>query len=239
MLLVFNKNRTTRLDSSISERVLTMYSTSNSWEEWNKMKNNAWSRLLEDLHIGYLDEDILDILLEFFMRPKSFTKSSCSGRITVIDAEYPWAKEDTMTIFKKHTPVTHDEIRDVLTRPYAYRLWLSIQGPIYHVYVYDVNEAEEVLRVAREAGFKHSGIMRTEWPILVELRTGVRGDILLADEQGPLLEGERLKHVIDIANSILSQAKNRNQRLLTALRQRRPMNFWKPALVKAKQLGIQ
>jgi tRNA wybutosine-synthesizing protein 3 len=215
-----------------------MNSTSKNWKEWDKLKSSAWSRLLEDLHIGYLDEDILDILLEFFMRPKSFTKSSCSGRITVIDAEYPWVKDDTMTIFKKHTPVSHSEIRDVLTRPYAYRLWLSIQGPIYHVYVYDLNEAEEVLRIAREAGFKHSGIMRTEWPLLVELRTGVRGDILLADEHGPILEGEQLKRVVDIANQILSQAKNRNQRLLTTLRRRRPENFWEPALLKAKQLGV-
>jgi len=215
-----------------------MNPTSKNWKEWDKLKSSAWSRLLEDLHIGYLDEDILDILLEFFIRPKSFTKSSCSGRITVIDAEYPWAKDDTMTIFKKHTPVSHSEIHDVLIRPYAYRLWLCIQGPIYHVYVYDFNEAEEVLRIAREAGFKHSGIMRTEWPFLVELRTGVRGDILLADEHGPILEGEQLKRVIVIANQILSQAKNRNQRLLTTLRQRRPKDFWEQALIKAKQLGV-
>jgi len=206
---------------------------------WEEMKLEAWNRLWEDLHIGYLDEDILDLLIEFFLRPRSFTKSSCSGRITVIDSRFPWAKDNSMTVFKKHGPVSMEDIEAVLSRPYARRLWLSVQGPIYHVYVADMEEALEVLRAAREAGFKHSGIMVAGEPMLLELRTGIRGDILLAERgTGPLLSGKGLEAAVKVANEVLAAAKERNRRLLEALRRRRPRELWKPAAEKAKELGL-
>lgn len=198
----------------------------------------AWRRLWEDLHIGYLDEDILDVLVEFFLRPKSFTKSSCSGRITIIDSLYPWAKDDSMTVFKKHGPVSVDEVEEVLSRGFAYRLWLSVQGPIYHVYVADEEEARVVLAAAREAGFKHSGVMVLGEPMLLELRTGVRGDLLIATRSGRLLDSRGLAEAVSVANEVLAQGKERNRRLLEALRRRRPTRLWEPALAKARELGL-
>ncbi len=209
--------------------------TSRSFSE---EKTKAWRRLWEDLEIGYLDTDILDVLVEFFLRPRSFTKSSCSGRITIIDAEYPWVKDETATIFKKHGTVEVEEIRDVLRRPHSSNLWLSVQGPIYHVYVEGLEEAKAILDAAREAGFKHSGIMVLGTPLLVELRTGVRADILLATSSEAIIEPNKLVQVIDIANNILAMAKERNKRLLEALRRRRPSQLWQPALNKAKELGL-
>ena len=206
---------------------------------WEEAKTAAWHRLLEDLEIGYLDVDILDVLVEFFMRPGSFTKSSCSGRITVIDADYPWAKEDTMTIFKKHEPVTVEEIKAVVEKPFSRRLWLSVQGPIYHVYVESLEEAAAVLEAAREAGFKHSGLMTLRQPYLVELRTGVRGDVLLAERgMGRLLDDRGLEAAVRVANDILARGKERNRRLLDALRRRRPRELWEPAAQYAAQLGL-
>ncbi len=207
--------------------------------DWEEEKQKAWQRLWEDLHIGYLDEDILDVLIEIFMRPRSFPKSSCSGRITLIDSNYPWAKEETMTIFKKHSIVNLEEIEQIYDKPVANRLWLSVQGPIYHIYVYDYEEARTILAAARDAGFKHSGIMVVSQHPLVELRTGIRGDILLRTEKGvKLLDRSGLNEAIRVANEILSKAKERNRRLLAALRRRRPQQLWRPAVEKARELGL-
>ncbi|ABM80981.1 conserved archaeal protein [Hyperthermus butylicus DSM 5456] len=205
---------------------------------WEREKLEAWRRLWEDLEIGYLDTDILDVLVEFFLRPGSYSKSSCSGRITVIDAKYPWAKEETMTVFKKHEPVTVEEIRAVLGRPWSTRLWLSVQGPIYHVYTYSLEEARILLEAAREAGFKHSGILVPSEHPLVELRTGIRADILLADGDTVIVgEDEKLQHAVNVANEVLLQAKKRNERLLQALRYRRPARLWEPAVEEARRRG--
>jgi len=205
---------------------------------WDEEKLKAWRRMWEDLHIGYLDEDILDVLVEIFMHPGFYPKSSCSGRITVVDSNYPWAKEDTMTVFKKHGPISVEEVRAVMGKRFAHRLWLSVQGPIYHVYTRSLRDAEELLAAAREAGFKHSGVLVLGEHPLVELRTGVRGDFLLATREASVAAGSALAELVAVANDILRKAKERNRRLLDALRRRRPRQPWSPAAEKAKSLGL-
>ncbi|MET1128377.1 MAG: hypothetical protein ABWW70_03570 [Thermoproteota archaeon] len=207
-------------------------------DEWERAKRAAWIRMLEDLEIGYLDTDILEILVELFARPKSFPKSSCSGRITLIDADYPWVKGETSTIFKSHAPISVEDVERVLKAPYTSRLWLSVQGPIYHVYVADLDEARELLNAAREAGFKHSGIMVLGRGMhLVEVRTGVRADILVADPGGLLLPRAELERAVEVANDVLAQAKERNRRLLESLRRRRPKQAWSTALEFLRELS--
>jgi len=195
-------------------------------------KRRLWERLWEDLEIGYLDEDILPILIEFFARPKAYTSSSCSGRIVVIDADYPWEKDETMIIFKKHTPITADEIRKVMYTPHQSTLWLSLQGPIYHVYVKDLDEAREVLEIARRAGFKHSGILVLGNPILVELRTGIRIVTPLKDRKSTFINEKDLPRLVELYNRALKEAKQKNRRLLEELRKARPNQLWEKAREK-------
>ena len=143
-----------------------------------------------------------------------------------------------MTVFKKHEPITVEEGKAILGRPCCTRLWLSVQGPIYHVYAYDLEEARILLEAAREAGFKHSGILVPSEHPLVELRTGIRADILLADGNTVIVEGdEKLQHTVSVVNEVLMQAKKRNERLLQALRKRRPARLWEPAVDEAKRRG--
>jgi len=192
-------------------------------------KRRLWERLWEDLEIGYLDEDILPILIEFFARPKAYTSSSCSGRIVVIDADYPWEKDETMIIFKKHTPITVEEIKKIMRTPHQSTLWLSLQGPIYHVYVKDLDEAKEVLEIARRAGFKHSGILVLGNPILVELRTGIRIVTPLKDRQSTFINEKDLPKLVELYNRALKEAKQKNKRLLEELRRARPSQIWEEA----------
>ncbi len=198
-------------------------------EEWIKQKECAWARLWEDLEIGYLDTDIVEVLLEIFARPKSFPKSSCSGRIAILDTEYPWTKKETMIVYKKHKPTRLEEIIEVLKRPFSSRLWLSLQGPIYHVYVADLEEAGRILSIAHRAGFKHSGIMVMKNYPMLELRTGIRLDVLVADREKIFLSKSELGIIVNIVNKGLVEAKNRNNRLLKELRLNRPKILWEKA----------
>lgn len=200
---------------------------------WDEDKLALWRRLWEDLEIGYLDEDALPVIVELFARPKAYTSSSCSGRITVIDAEYPWRKDDATIVYKVHRPLRVEELRAVMERPYRYRLWLSVQGPIYHVYVKDLEEANEVLEAAREAGFKHSGVMVASGDrLLLELRTGIRVAAPLIDRDAVYVAD--LDALVRLANRALVEAKERNVRLLEALRARRPKTLWEPAVSRLR-----
>ncbi len=212
---------------------------------WRERKEKSWERLWEDLEIGYLDEDIVDILVEFFLRPRSFTTSSCSGRIVLMDSEYPWDKDETMIVFKKHEPVSVEEVSDIAGKPVAHRLWLSVQGPIIHIEALDIEEAFVVLEAARRAGFKHSGILAsTRKGILVELRTGIRVNIPLREPNAWLISEENLPRIVELANRALRQAKERLDRLRAELRRIRPSEPWRPPSIPPparhylRQLGI-
>ena len=187
-------------------------------ELWLKRKEELRERLLSDLHIGYLDRDILDILLMFFKRGESFTISSCSGRIVVVDAPLPWVRRESTVVFKKHEPVVVSELEDVLRQDAIYVLWLVVTGPIIHISTASLREAVKVLRIAREAGMKHSGILSlSKKGIVVELKTGVRIAAPLKQKNNLLVSSDKLSELVDIANKALLEGKKRLEKLREVL----------------------
>ncbi len=192
--------------------------------EWLTRKRKFWERLWEDLEIGYLDEDLLPILIEFNLRPHVYSLSSCSGRVVLSDSLKPWSREETNIVFKKHEPVSINEIAFVLKKPVTKRLWLIVSGPIIHVSTDSLSEAYRVLRIAREAGFKHSGVLsiNKRKGVIVELQTGVRFSHLLATAREPITPLDKLGRVVEIANEILLDGKEVLKRLYSVLRSNRP-----------------
>jgi tRNA wybutosine-synthesizing protein 3 len=176
--------------------------------EWLKKKELAWKRILADKEIGYLDPDIFDVLEIIFKRPKSYTKSSCSGRITIIDAEYPWKRKNSSIAYKNHFGITLEDLKNIVDKPTVWRLWILVQSPILHIYTYDLNEALDLLKIARNAGFKHSGILTmNEDGILIEITSGVRLTQLIKDENGNIISD--LEKIAKISNEILHKGKEK------------------------------
>lgn len=177
------------------------------WEDWKK---KAYERIIRDKEIGYLDPDIYDVLMAFFKREKSYTYSSCSGRITIIDGVLPWDRKDSTIIFKNHLGIKEEDIIEVLQKGQVHRLWLISQGPILHVYTKDWDEAWKILQIAREAGFKHSGILTmNKKGILVELRTGVKFVHLLRESPEQKVSEEEIKILTKISNEVLMKGKEK------------------------------
>ncbi len=190
-------------------------------EAWLKRREEFWRRLIEDEEIGYLDPDIKELLIEFFRDSKAYTLSSCSGRITLVDAPMPWVREPSSVVFKKHSRISLDEVLPVINGPVAWRLWLIVTGPIIHVSTIDIDEAINILGIARRAGFKHSGILAIGGKgVIVELMTGVRMTTLIRDGEVYVIpnDEEALRRLISVANEALMEGKSRLNRLLNELR---------------------
>ncbi|MEZ0394435.1 MAG: hypothetical protein ABWK00_05280 [Desulfurococcaceae archaeon] len=182
---------------------------------WRRQKRLAIQRLWEDLEIGYLDKDLLPVLVLVNRDERYYTKSSCSGRIVISDSTTPWSREETGTVFKKHVEVSVEELEHVLaTRPVR-SFWLNVSGPIVHLSARSLAAAIEMLRIARRAGYKHSGILslNPRKGVVVELRTGVRMSHLLATQGGVLVRGRQLEEVVEAANRILMKGKEFLERL--------------------------
>ena len=185
---------------------------------WRKWKDEMLSRLYRDVDVGYLDEDIKDILLKFFENEHTFTISSCSGRITLIDGPQAWDRKNSTIIFKKHEPLTVDELKEMLKQDVLHRLWLVVTGPIIHVCTDSLKEAVKILRLAREAGMKHSGILSlSRRGIIVELRTGIRLTILLKVGNRVIVSENELTNIVKAVNEALLEGKKRLNRLRESL----------------------
>lgn len=187
--------------------------------KWRARKREMLKRLREDLEIGYLDKDIVDVLLKLFGFDGLYTISSCSGRITLIDGDLPWRRKGSTIVFKKHQPVASEELLKYLEGPTSRRLWLVVTGPIIHASAISMKWANTLLRIARESGMKHSGILsiNREKGIIVELRTGVRLASLLKTGGRPVVESAGIEDVVRAANEALLDGKDRLERLRKAL----------------------
>ncbi|ACP55506.1 Protein of unknown function DUF207 [Sulfolobus islandicus M.16.27] len=178
---------------------------------WEELREKALSKIYHDKEIGYLDPDILDFLLAFYRnRNDVYTQSSCSGRITIVDAEMPWDRKNSTIVFKNHLRITEQDLEGVLGKDQVKRLWLIVQGPIIHIYVKNIETAWEILKVAREAGFKHSGILATNQKgVLVELRTGIRMVHLLRETNTEMVDKEKIKTLVNVSNEVLARGKQK------------------------------
>ncbi|MCY0859015.1 MAG: hypothetical protein OWQ54_01145 [Sulfolobaceae archaeon] len=185
-------------------------------KSWQEYKEEAWNRILRDREIGYLDPDIFDVLEVFFKKTKSFTQSSCSGRIVIVDAVTPWDRKNSSIIFKNHLGISGDDIKRALESSVVWNLWLIVQGPILHVYAMNEDEAWNLIKIARQAGFKHSGILsKNEKGVLIELKTGVRMvHLLKAPDYSPIQDPGKLA---EVANKILKIGKIKLRKLKEAI----------------------
>ncbi|BDB97338.1 tRNA(Phe) 7-((3-amino-3-carboxypropyl)-4-demethylwyosine(37)-N(4))-methyltransferase [Saccharolobus caldissimus] len=178
---------------------------------WEELRRKALSRIYHDKEIGYLDPDILDFLMAFYKFSENvFTQSSCSGRITIVDSEMPWDRKNSSVIFKNHLGITTEDVIDIINKGQVRRLWLIVQGPILHLYARDINTTWNILRIARTAGFKHSGILTSNSKgILVELRTGIKMVHLLRGSNDEKIEYQRIDSLVSVANEVLRRGKQK------------------------------
>ncbi|MEM1842199.1 MAG: hypothetical protein QXV81_05275 [Ignisphaera sp.] len=186
--------------------------------EWYRKREEAYRRFIEDIEVGYTDRDIVDFIRLVFTKRRIFTTSSCSGRITVVDALYPWLRDEAHILFKKHSGVELSEIENTISRRPLYRYWLIVSGPIIHFNIASLEDVQKLLTVLRESGFKHSGVISiSSSGIVVEAVSGVWTPFLLRD--GDHITVNNLSHIVSIANAILAEGKNRLERLFKAFKE--------------------
>ncbi|MGC9149295.1 MAG: tRNA(Phe) 7-((3-amino-3-carboxypropyl)-4-demethylwyosine(37)-N(4))-methyltransferase [Sulfolobales archaeon] len=185
---------------------------------WISLKKKFRERMIRDRYIGYLDPGIESVLEKIFMIDNAFPTSSCSGRIYAVDAIYPWIRRDSYIVFKKHDELTFEELRSLLRIPVIYSLWLIVSGPIIHINTYDPATALRILRIAREAGFKHSGLLsRSRRGYIVEIVSGVRLDLLLKEKDDLLIKEDRIELILEKINKAFRSGRERLHRLSEAL----------------------
>jgi tRNA wybutosine-synthesizing protein 3 len=174
---------------------------------WDTEKKKHLERIARDKEVGYIDIRIIDLLEAINRIEALYTTSSCSGRIAIIDSDWPWEKDDTFTVFKSHEKISESDIKTIIEMMPKERYWLMVRGPILHVIAKDLESAKKLLRLARESGFKHSGVMDvTSTGYLVELISSSQITMPLRDKYAIYVDKENLHMLIMLSNEILENS---------------------------------
>lgn len=181
---------------------------------WETEKRRSLERIARDKEIGYLDLRALGLIEAINRVDSLYTTSSCSGRIAIVDSKWPWEKEEIHTVFKSHEKVSTRDITGIITLPPQEAYWLMVRGPILHVVSRDLESAGKLLRMARESGFKHSGIMDiTSSGYLVELISSAQVTMPLRDRSAYYVSPDSLNTLIMLSNDVLENGWIRLERL--------------------------
>jgi len=117
---------------------------------------------------GAVDEKIKPLISKINSKKEYYTTSSCSGRIMIL-AEGE-TKKDTKWIFVSHDKITFKQLKNSLKKIPKQTLWFRFEPMILHAACNLIDSAQKLVDMAKNAGFKKSGIMATSKRIVVEIR---------------------------------------------------------------------
>jgi len=117
---------------------------------------------------GSIDEKIKNLVDKINSKKEYYTTSSCSGRILLI-AEGK-TKNTARWLFVSHDSVKPDEIKKALRKIPKNTVWFRFEPLILHVCCKSVDSAWKIIELAKQAGFKHSGISSFGKRIIAEIR---------------------------------------------------------------------
>jgi tRNA wybutosine-synthesizing protein 3 len=130
-----------------------------------------------------------------------YTTSSCAGRIQLIVQAK--RKCDSEWLLKSHKKVAFKDIKTALKQYKEGELWFRQEAMILHVCCRTIEAANSILNIAREHGFKRSGIIAMNRRIIVEILSQEKVDTIIGINGKIVVNDKYLKLLIKIANSKL------------------------------------
>ena len=180
---------------------------------WEAARARSLIKLKNDLRKGLVDEEIVHLLLALNENENVFTTSSCAGRITVgCNPTSPEDKISTEHLLVSHDPVSVDDVVTAIKDKKCFWTWIKASHPLLDLSVRDMDLASKIVGMAKEAGFKYSGIQ----PSNCCYRVIIRGS---DNVQYPISGHEETKVIAKIlshANKFLLSGKLKLARLVGA-----------------------
>lgn len=160
---------------------------------------------------GDVDEQIIPLINYINSLNNYYTTSSCSGRIQLLTEAA--AKPEVKWLYVTHEIADENKIIDTLKNEIPHdRIWLRQENMILHVACRTMQDADVLLKIARDAGFRRSGIIADSNIIIVEICSTEKMDVPLSDNGKLVVEDNYVKFVVKIANEKFLKGKEKLKR---------------------------
>jgi tRNA wybutosine-synthesizing protein 3 len=134
---------------------------------------------------GSIDARVAGLVRKINSLGNFYTTSSCAGRIMVY-AKRSEKKYDTDWLYVSHEPAKFSAMSKALESLPQCPVWFREEPMILHVCARSIADGQGILDLARECGFKRSGIMATGKRVMVEFTGTEIMDTIIA-ERGKLV----------------------------------------------------
>jgi len=173
------------------------------FEVFKERKEKMYKRLLEEIDKGMVDKPIINQLLKINEYDLVYSSSSCAGRIALLVDK--GNKRDSYFIARWHELVKFEEVVKELKKDMYHELiWFKQEPFILHLVFPKLKFALDVLKIARNIGFKHSGIISAKKEKIVLEITGLdRIDFPIVINSELTISLEKFSKIVDLANAKL------------------------------------
>jgi len=174
---------------------------------FEEKKKRALEKLNEAIKNREVDEPIKNFLIKINEYKNVYTTSSCAGRIIVLVDK--GSKKDSFFAGKWHDLVRAEIVWNKIVEYSKESLvWLKQEPFILHIVCKHLKDATNIVRIARNVGFKHSGIisMKKE-KIVCEINGIDRVEIPVIINGKIIVSKEFFNDLIDFLNSKLLRNK--------------------------------
>jgi tRNA wybutosine-synthesizing protein 3 len=163
-------------------------------------------------NIGEWDEKIADLCNKINKKTNYYTTSSCSGRVILLKTSE--CKQPDLFLFRSHSKISFSKLKNALLKiKYDSLVEFQMTSCIMHVACLSLQDAQDLVTLAKLAGWKRSGIMATGKRFMVELHSTENMGFPIMNDKVILVDDNFLKLVVDIANNKLDRVWKKIERL--------------------------
>lgn len=155
--------------------------------------------------IGSWDKHILELCEKINSRENYYTLSSCSGRVVLI--KNVSAKTHGLFVFRSHDKISFNQLMKELNENVNGKegIIFKQEPPILHVCCASLEDSEKLLNLARECGWKNSGVMSLQGRIVLELRSTESLALPIIENKKILVDEEFIKILVKESNKKLEK----------------------------------
>lgn len=153
---------------------------------------------------GSIDKQILKLINIINKNNNYYTTSSCSGRIVLLKTDYK-KKHLSNWIISSHEIVKLNDLKDYLDNIPKDKVWFKMEPFILHIRAKTIENASDLLNLARSIGLKHSGINSVGRKIILEITGNQHLETIISDNNKFLITKDYLKLLIKEANKKLKE----------------------------------
>jgi len=168
---------------------------------------------------GSVDEAVWPVLNAINTCKDFYTTSSCAGRTNLFKEPEDGRKDKAEWLFVSHDHISFSELRPSLNELPQGTIWFKYEAAILHVVARDESAANKFLQIARESGFKHSGILSTTKRYVMEVLDSERFEVPIAIERKLIVDEAFVKFLVTKANNKLMVTRKRLLKLEKAMTQ--------------------